>query len=405
MNILFLTLCDITSIQEKNIYTDLLRVFLKAGHEVYIISPNEKQDKGDLYTICEDNCVIIKVYTGSIQKTNYIKKGINTIRLESLILRVAKKYFFNIPLDLILYSTPPITLYKVIAYLKSKNNAKTYLLLKDIFPQNAVDLNLLHARGILYTYFRKKEIQMYQISDYIGCMSKRNVEYILEHNSYLNPDIVFQSPNCIEITSGDARGVCADRELILGKYSIPINKRLYIYGGNLGKPQDIPFIISCLQKLMSDKKNYFIICGNGTEYEKLEKFVSKKKPENVKLLPGLPQKDYDKLVRCCHVGLLFLDYRFTIPNFPSRILSYMQCELPVLACTDLSTDIGDVIINGNFGWWCPSNSSDGFYEKVQEISLLNDAKLKEMGENGRKTMESLYDVKIQAVHIQEALSE
>ena len=38
--------------------------------------------------------------------------------------------------------------------LKNASNAKTYLLLKDIFPQNAVDLNLLKNGGILYNYFR-----------------------------------------------------------------------------------------------------------------------------------------------------------------------------------------------------------------------------------------------------------
>ena len=41
----------------------------------------------------------------------------------------------------------------------------------------------------------------------------------------------------------------------------------------------------------------------------------------------------------CDSELIFLDYRFTIPNFPSRLLSYMQAKLPVLACTDPNTYI------------------------------------------------------------------
>lgn len=57
----------------------------------------------------------------------------------------------------------------------------TYFLLKDIFPQNAVDLGFLSKAGLkrsIYKYFRKKEIELYKISDYIGCMS--NTNYIFD---------------------------------------------------------------------------------------------------------------------------------------------------------------------------------------------------------------------------------
>ena len=45
MNVLFLTLLDFNSIDEHNIYTDLLREFVKHGHEVYVISPVERRKK------------------------------------------------------------------------------------------------------------------------------------------------------------------------------------------------------------------------------------------------------------------------------------------------------------------------------------------------------------------------
>jgi hypothetical protein len=42
MNVLFLTLVGFESLQERGIYTDLLREFVKNGHTVYAISPVEK---------------------------------------------------------------------------------------------------------------------------------------------------------------------------------------------------------------------------------------------------------------------------------------------------------------------------------------------------------------------------
>ena len=93
--------------------------------------------------------------------------------------------------------------------------------------------------------------------------------------------------------------------------------------------------------------------------------MAEHKPQNAVLLQKLPKEDYDRLVAACDVGLIFLDHRFTIPNFPSRLLGYMQAGVPVLACTDPNTDIGKVIVEGGFGWWCESNDTTAFGECVQ----------------------------------------
>ena len=50
---------------------------------------------------------------------------------------------------------------------------------------------------------------------------------------------------------------------------------------------------------------------------------------NAKLYPYLPKEEYDELVPACDVGLILLDPRFTIPNFPSRLLTYMEFSMPV----------------------------------------------------------------------------
>ena len=103
-----------------------------------------------------------------------------------------------------------------------------------------------------------------------------------------------------------------------------------------------------------------MIVGDGTEYGVLERYVEWDKPVNVKLMKSLPKEDYDTMVGACDVGLIFLDHRFTIPNFPSHLLPYMQAKLPVLAVTDPNTDIGKVITVGGFGWWVESNDAELF---------------------------------------------
>lgn len=372
MNILFLTLLDFNFINERNIYTDLLREFIKHDHTIYAITPVERRKQQETRLLSDGKATILKLRIGNTQKTNIIEKGISTLNIEPQFIRGIKKYFADVKFDLILYTTPPITFCRAIEYVKKRDNAKTYLMLKDIFPQNAVDIGMLTKKGwkgILYRYFRNKEKKLYQISDYIGCMSQANVDYILQHNPDVMSDKVEICPNSIEVVdkSIDEKA----RADIRNKYDIPLDKKVFVYGGNLGKPQGIDFLIECLKSQKENRKVFFLIVGDGTEYKKLNNYVIEEQPQNVKLMKRLPKEDYDTMVAACDIGMIFLDHRFTIPNFPSRLLSYMQAKIPVLACTDTNTDIGKVIVEGGFGWWCESRETSDFDKQIDEILKAN----------------------------------
>lgn len=378
MNILFITLLDIVSVDNHDIYTDLVRHCAQQGHQVYIVSPVERRF-GKPTRLIEDRSDelhkrvhILKLKTGNIQKTNIIEKGISTVMLEYQLMYGIKKYFRDVKFDLVLYSTPPITVVKPVRYIKKRDNARTYLMLKDIFPQNAVDLGMMRksgVKGLLYKHFRNKEKQLYALSDRIGCMSPANMRYVLTHNPEVNEGKVALCPNSIEIL--DMSVSPEERNKLRTKYGIPTDKKVFVYGGNLGKPQGIDFVIECLKSRMHDPKNYFLIVGDGTQYGKLEAFFKTHKPENMKLMQRLPREDYDKMIAACDVGMIFLDHRFTIPNFPSRLLAYMQAGLPVLAATDTATDIGAFLEEKVVGVSCQSNDVASFNSAVERLSRLS----------------------------------
>lgn len=391
MKLLFITIGDIPSINHHEIYPDLLREFVRNGHDVYVLCSREKRHGLPTELIEEDGAKLLKVRIGNITKTNIVEKGISTVLIGYQYKAAVNKYFRNIRFDLIMYSTPPVTLAGVVEFIKKRDNAKTYLLLKDIFPQNAIDIGLMSKTGIksfIYKYFRNQEKKLYAISDCIGCMSPANVRFILKHNPELSADKVEVCPNSIEIIDKIVDDKA--RIAIRNKYNIPLEKIVFVYGGNLGKPQGIPFLIKCLEKC-KDMDVFFLIVGDGTEYGILEKYVISSKQRNVKLLNVLPKEDYEALVGACDVGMIFLDYRFTIPNFPSRVLSYMQANLPVLAVTDSNTDIGKIIVDGCFGWWCESNNVNNFIKVVKKIVLRSNDN-KAYGENGNLYLKKNYSI-------------
>lgn len=391
MNVLFLTLAEFNSIEEKRhaLYTDLLELFRKDGHQVYAISPISSSNGKDTYIVREENTQILRLKTGDVQKTNIIKKGINTLTIETVFKNAIKKYFSGVKFDWVLYSTPPITFYKAIAYVKKRDNAKTYLLLKDIFPQNSVDLGLLSKsgpKGSIYRYFRRKEKLLYDISDRIGCMSEANVRYVLAHNKNVTPDKIEVCPN--SVSPRDMSASPEQRKSLRKKYNLPLDKKIFVYGGNLGKPQGVDFIIECLQKQCFDDA-YFLIVGSGTEFDKLKSFADTAGKTNVRVMSFIPKEDYDNLVGSCDAGMIFLDYRFTIPNFPSRLLSYMQAKLPVICATDPNTDIGTIAEQNGFGVRCLSNDADGF---INGVAKLLNADMQKMGEQGFRCLNEMFAV-------------
>lgn len=362
MNILFLSLLQINSLGQHSIYTDLLREFVKRGHFVRIVSPTAEQETADLP---RDGYAILRVKTPQIAGVGLLKKGIGTMVITPNIKRAMKRFCAGEHYDLVLYPTPPITLAGVVDWVKRRDGARTYLLLKDIFPQNAVDVGILKKsglKGLIYRYFRAKEKKLYAISDRIGCMSQANVDYLLRQDPELDPAKVEICPNSVEPLE---RTITAERRRELReKYGIPQDKTVFLYGGNLGRPQGVPFIMDCLRACRNRQDCFFFICGSGTEFPALQAFAETEDLPNVKVLSSLPHDDYEDMVPVCDVGLLFLDCRFTIPNFPSRLLSYMQARLPVLCCTDPNTDVGDVCQGSGFGWKCLSNDVSSFCTAV-----------------------------------------
>nr|MCR5609616.1 glycosyltransferase family 4 protein [Lachnospiraceae bacterium] len=230
------------------------------------------------------------------------------------------------------------------------------------------------------------------------CMSQANVDYIIENNPEIKHDRVEISPNCVEVI--DMSISQEEKVHMRKKYNIPTDKLVYLYGGNLGKPQGIDHMIKCFKSQKNNSDIFFLIIGSGTEFSKIEEWTKCEPQENVRLMNKLPKEDYIYMVGSCDIGLLFLDHRFTIPNFPSRLVDYMQSKLPTLACTDPNSDVGKVITEGGFGWWCESNSIEDFSKVIQKS--IN-ADLKIMGENAYKFLYEFWNVKKQYTDISKSI--
>ena len=86
------------------------------------------------------------------------------------------------------------------------------------------------------------------------------------------------------------------------------------------------------------------------------------------MLSELSKGEYNKLLQSGDVGMIFLDGRFTVPNFPSRLLSYLEYKLPVIASTDINTDLGQTITENEFGLWSQSGDLITLSQNVNRLA-------------------------------------
>ncbi len=103
-----------------------------------------------------------------------------------------------------------------------------------------------------------------------------------------------------------------------------------MYGGNLGRPQGVDFLMEVLEANEWRENSYFVIVGSGTEYLRLKRCFLDHDFQNSKLLSALPKEQYDNLVRVCDVGLIFLDCRFTIRITLASVILFGKSDTGVV---------------------------------------------------------------------------
>ncbi|WP_143315062.1 glycosyltransferase family 4 protein [Clostridium sp. HBUAS56017] len=369
------------------IYTDLAEALHDAAHEITIVVSEQKRNKEKAGIKKERGFDVLRIVTGNYYDVGYVEKGITTLKMPLLMRRGIKKYLANKVFDFILFEAPPVTNAGLVDWAKKEFNCPSYLMLKDIFPDNAVDLGIIKRDSLLFRYFSAKAKKLFEVTDYVGCMSYANKQYVIKHNSWLDPKKVDIFPNTKKLIES----IDLDGFPMRKKYKISEEACVFLFGGNMGRPQCVNLLCEAIRECKDDKGIFFLFVGRGTDRYKLEQIIQENNIRNALLIDSLPRNEYEKIIKECNVGLIVLDPRFTIPNYPSRILSYMEYAKPVLAATDKVTDIKELIKEAECGNWVWSGDSREFINTIRKMSK-SDA-LTIMGSNGRKYIEDKFDVK------------
>ncbi|TGK24539.1 glycosyltransferase WbuB [Leptospira yasudae] len=372
---------------------DLGKSFLACGHEVTVITPGPELNSSYQRSVLDG----IKVYrfaSGQIKNVSKIKRAINESLLSYRAWRVLRKIFDREKNDLIVYYSPSIFWGMLVRKLKRKWNASSYLILRDFFPQWAIDNGLIGKKSFITKYFRIFERINYDAADTIGIQSPRNVDWFKnEFPQVRNIEVLF---NWAENSPIQLSDYPYRRSLGLQ------NKVIFFYGGNIGHAQDMSNILRLAKSMKGFTNAHFVLIGNGDEIELVKRKITQDSLTNLTLLDPVPQEEFKKMLAEFDIGLFTLHKEHQTHNFPGKVLGYMVQGMPILGCVNPGNDLKEIIEEADAGLVTVSGDDETFKENA--IRLLDLNVRRSMGENAKTLLEDRFSVSSAVTKILNAMN-
>lgn len=291
--------------------------------------------------------------------------------------------------DLVVYYSPSIFFGALVGKLKQLMGCKSFLVLRDIFPQWAIDTGQLRNYPGLTGYFRRIEALNYRVADRIGVQSPNNLSYFeddVENREKLEVIYNWAKPRHFEESS-------LDISALLGRNDVTI----LFYGGNIGVAQDVESLLNLAIELENDKVVLFFV-GEGEKTSLIREHIDRKLSSNVILHPSVPQDDYFQLLRQADIGLIALDANHQTQNIPGKLLGYLECRKPIFGFVNQGNDLIEIVNGGRAGKVVESMGVFELAADVRRVSLSPD-ELVEMGRNSGKLLQEIFSVRAAAESI------
>lgn len=361
---------------------DLAEEFCRLGHDVTVLAPDPTISE-EFTLSSEDGIRVLRVKTGKIDGASRLFRGINEGLLSSILWLKARKYLKAGGYDLVVWYSPSIFFGALVMRLKKFFGCRTYLILRDIFPQWAVDTGVL-KEGFLTSFFRRKEILQYDAADTIGVQSPGNLAYFAERglSDRYRLEVLY---NWVRIeTAAPKTDLYRERLGLMGKV-------VYFYGGNIGVAQDMDNIVRLAERLQNEPAAYFLLVGDGSEAERIKQLIAHQGLKNISVHPPVDQKTYLDMLSEFDVGLISLDKKFKTQNFPGKMLGYMTYSIPILASINPGNDLQQLLEDKSAGLVSINGDDAGFMENAAKF-LKDPALRTAMGQNGRALLENNFSV-------------
>ena len=313
---------------------DLAREFARQGHELTVLLPAH-----DLATPwqaeAQDGFEIIRLRAPRAKDVGYIRRTLAELAMPWAMRRnLARSPYADRRWDGVVWYSPSIFHAPLVKALKRASGCKSYLIIRDIFPEWAADMGLMR-RGAAFHFFKAIANRQYAAADVIGVQSPGNLSYFEQWRQGKGRTLEVL-PNWLD-KPGTARCPIRVEDTPLA------GRKIFVYAGNMGVAQNMDVVIDLADKLRDRPDIGFLLVGRGSEVERLRRDVADRALGNIAFFDEIDPDAIPDLYRQCSVGIVALDPRHRSHNIPGKFLTYMQSGLPVLAIVNPGNDLAEMI--------------------------------------------------------------
>ncbi len=335
---------------------DLSREFARQGHALTVLLPSPLKDEP--WSLEEiDGFQVLRLKAPRTKDIGYVRRTLGEFEMPFAMLRQFRKSpLSNERWDGVVWYAPSIFHGPLVSALKSRGNCKGYLIIRDIFPEWAVDMGLM-GRGLSYRFFDAIARYQYSVADVIGIQTPGNRSYFEKWQ--------LQPGRKLEVLQNwldkPAQSSCSIRV----KETTLAGRKVFVYAGNMGVAQGMTILLDLADKLRHRTDVGFLFVGRGSDASRLRASAEDRKLDSVLFYDEIHPDEIPDLYSQCSAGIVALDPRHKSHNIPGKFLTYMQSGLPVLANVNSGNDLAQIIRDEQVGQVCESN-------EVGELLRLTD---------------------------------
>ncbi len=329
---------------------DLTREIARQGHELTVLLPDSSLDSAWSLTPYH-GAQILRLKAPKIKDIGYARRVLG----ELIMPYAMRKNLRKSPLageqwEGVIWYSPSIFHGPLVKSLKRQGGGKGYLIIRDIFPEWAVDLGLMR-RGPAYHFFAKIARAQYAVADIIGVQTPGNLPYFAKWQANTPARVLEVLPNWLDDATDTPCSIRVNETALAGK-------TVFVYAGNMGIAQSMDIMIELAARMASRDDIGFLFVGRGTDVQALKDKTSTLGLKNVLFFDEINPDEIPDLYAQCHAGIVALDPRHKSHNIPGKFLTYMRSGLPVLANVNAGNDLADLIQIHNVGSVCESHKLD-----------------------------------------------
>ena len=344
---------------------DLTEEFAQQGHSITMMVASPELEQG--WKLEEWRGVqVLRLKTPKTKDMNYVRRTLGEFMMPYAMLRQLKKSpLADVQWDAIAWNAPTIFLAPMVEALKKKNNAPSYLIIRDIFPEWALDMGLM-GPGLPYKFFSHIARRQYDAADVIGVQTPGNKEYFVEWQKKYPARKLEVLQNWLKPAANIGCSVDISRTHLSGR-------KIFVYAGNMGIAQGMDILLDLAEAMQNREDVGFVFVGRGSDAERLKETAKTKGLRNVLFHGEIDPDEIAGLYAQAHVGLVALDPRHKTHNIPGKFLSYMQSGLPVLAVVNPGNDLVDLVAERGVGITCVNRNLADVRQAAGDLMVRVDA--------------------------------